>query len=99
MKGLVLSSTMVPEPVHYRYAWGRSPLGNLQAYHNTDIPVATQRSDEWPIEEVFVPNPEEEGAMMLERKEGRQLKAFLGTVDDERRLKEAEAVVQEEREK
>lgn len=28
---IVLSRSMVPALVHYRYAWGRSPLGNLQA--------------------------------------------------------------------
>jgi len=44
MKVIVLSSPMVPEPVHYRYAWARSPMGNLQAHYNTDIPLATQRN-------------------------------------------------------
>ncbi|MEZ5432646.1 MAG: hypothetical protein R3F31_16030 [Verrucomicrobiales bacterium] len=51
-KALVLSSPMVPNPVHYRYAWARNPLGNLQAAGNSDIPVATQRSDDWPMENI-----------------------------------------------
>ena len=43
---------MVPEPIHFRYAWGRNPLGNLQATGNKDLPFATQRSDDWKMEEV-----------------------------------------------
>ena len=51
-KQLVLTSPMVPEPVHFRYAWGRNPLANLQATGNQDLPFATQRSDDWRMEEV-----------------------------------------------
>ncbi len=50
-KQLVLTSPMVPEPVHFRYAWGRNPLANLQAIGNNDLPFATQRSDTWRMEE------------------------------------------------
>lgn len=49
---LVLDSPMVKKPVHFRYAWGRSPLGNLQASRQTDIPVPTLRSDDWPLENI-----------------------------------------------
>lgn len=52
MKTLILTSPMVPEPVQYRYAWGRSPLANLQAERMSDIPVSTQRSDDWDMEEI-----------------------------------------------
>ena len=51
-KTLVLTSMMVPEPVAYRYAWGRSPMGNLQVERNSDIPFATHRSDDWPMENI-----------------------------------------------
>lgn len=51
-KQLVLSSPLVPRPLHYRYAWGRSPLANVQAEGNRDLPLATQRSDTWHMEEV-----------------------------------------------
>ena len=44
---LVLKSTLVPEPVHYRYAWARNPMGNIQLAGNSDIPLPTQRSDDW----------------------------------------------------
>ncbi|MEC7231860.1 MAG: hypothetical protein VXW31_02870, partial [Planctomycetota bacterium] len=46
-KRLVLSSPLVPEPVHFRYGWGRNPLANLQRGGNKDLPFATQRSDDW----------------------------------------------------
>ena len=46
-KQLVLSSPLVPEPVHFRYGWGRNPLANLQRGGNKDLPFATQRSDDW----------------------------------------------------
>lgn len=49
---VVLSSPHVPDPIHFRYAWGRNPMGNLQAAGNNDLPFATQRSDDWRMENV-----------------------------------------------
>ena len=40
---IVLSSPHVPEPIHFRYAWGRNPMGNLQSAGNNDLPLATQQ--------------------------------------------------------
>ena len=77
-KSLVLTSPMVPEPIHYRYAWGRNPMGNLQAQGNTDIPVATQRSDTWPLEEIYIDGT-------LEQLDGRKIRNELRK-EDERRL-------------
>ena len=51
-KQLVLRSPLVPAPQHFRYAWGRSPLGNLQATGNKDLPFPAQRSDDWDMGEV-----------------------------------------------
>ena len=48
----VLQSPMVPAPIHFRYAWGRNPMGNLQSADHNDLPLATQRSDDWPMEDV-----------------------------------------------
>lgn len=78
-KVIVLTSLMVGEPVHYRYAWGRNPMGNLQ---DKGIPLATQRSDDWPLEEVFVDGE-------LKVLEGRQIGNALRKLDEERALKEA----------
>lgn len=85
-KVLVLSSPMVPAPLHYRYAWARNPMGNLQVLGNTDIPFATQRSDDWPHGEMMV-----DGG--LKKFEGGQLQAALRTLDQARKAKEAAAVI------
>lgn len=93
---LVLSSPLVPKPVHFRYAWGRSPLGNLQADRNSDIPVATQRSDHWPLEN-FPPGLfGEEIREKLDRGQKRQQTLALQKMDLERRLFEARQLLQAE---
>ena len=51
-KQLVLTSPLVQQPIHFRYAWSRNPLANLQAIGNKDLPFATQRSDDWMLTEV-----------------------------------------------
>jgi sialate O-acetylesterase len=97
MKVLVLSSPMVPAPVHYRYAWARSPMANMQAHHNTDIPMATQRSDDWPLEDVPLGVLGDDPPAKLDRSQRRQLVEALRKQDLERRLREAEALIQEHR--
>lgn len=95
-KVLVLSSPHVPAPVHYRYAWGRNPLANLQSADHNDLPFATQRSDRWKIEDV------PKGVLGDERIEGgklnrRQRNRILGVLrkeDLQRRLAEARALLE-----
>ncbi|MCP4784741.1 MAG: hypothetical protein GY903_00135 [Fuerstiella sp.] len=91
-RALVLSSPMVPQPQHYRYAWGRSPLGNLQADRNTDIPFATQRSDDWPLESVPLGVHEEDITEKLDRQQKRKLIEALRKQDIERILSETNAL-------
>jgi len=81
---LVLKSPLVPNPVHYRYAWGRSPLGNLQADRNSDIPFATQRSDPWTLETTPLGVFGTEQPLMLERGQRRDLQKALQAQDQER---------------
>jgi sialate O-acetylesterase len=96
-KVLVLTSPMVPKPIHYRYAWGRSPMGNLQAHHNTDIPVATQRSDNWSMKELYeaLTGKKSSSAGSLERGERGELLKALRAEDIGRRLAEAETLIRE----
>lgn len=89
---LVLSSPMVTAPIHYRYAWGRSPLGNLQAASNSDIPFATQRSDNWSLENVPLGVFEEEVTTKMTRQQKQKLTEALRAQDVERILLEAEAL-------
>lgn len=89
---IVLSSSMVPAPVHYRYAWGRSPLGNLQAERNSDIPFATQRSDTWSLESVPTGVFDTEVTEKLSRQQQQQQLKALRNQDVQRRLLEAAAL-------
>lgn len=94
-KRLVLSSPMVASPTHFRYAWGRNPLANLQAVGNKDLPFATQRSDDWRMEEV--PSAALGGNVSLPLSgSGRsKILAALREQDIQRRTKEAELTLEE----
>ncbi|MEM7235732.1 MAG: hypothetical protein AAF517_26415, partial [Planctomycetota bacterium] len=76
------------------YAWARSPLGNLQSPRMSDVPVATQRSDEWPLE--WIPGGEVEGKLpvKLDRRQRRELQQALRKQDLERRLQEAKSLIE-----
>lgn len=93
-KQLILTSPMVPEPTHFRYAWGRNPLANLQATGNKDLPFATQQSDDWKMEEVPLGVLGEEVVLPLSRGNRNTIIQALRRQDTERRLKEAEQVIQ-----
>ena len=90
---LVLTSPFVPEPQHYRYAWARNPMANL--VNRVGIPIATQRSDDWILEETPTKHEVPEGMdeRSFRRWVGGQLRKELGNVDSERRLREAETSV------
>jgi len=94
---LVLSSPMVPQPVHYRYAWARNPMANIT--NGRGIPLATQRSDDWILEETPVRFPTQPGMTVEEFRRwrplrGKQMKE-LELDDTLRRIKEAEAALSE----
>jgi sialate O-acetylesterase len=99
-KVLVLSSPMVPKPIHYRYAWARNPMGNLQAQGNTDIPLATQRSDNWSMKEIYEALTARKGssAEALGGGERRELLEALRAEDLRRRIAEAEGLIREHKE-
>lgn len=65
---VVLTSPLVPEPIHYRYAWARNPMANLQVPGNTDVPLATQRSDDWDLEDLAQHEGENEANNRVLRK-------------------------------
>jgi sialate O-acetylesterase len=92
---LVLSSPFVAEPVAYRYAWARNPIANIT--NNRQIPIATQRNDDWILEETPVKFPTPQG--VLEKDFARQVRGKimkdLELDDIERRIKEAEATIAE----
>lgn len=89
-----LTSEMVPDPVAYRYAWGRNPLANVQAEGNKDLPLATQRSDDWPVRTVPLGVLAEDAALPLSRPEINTLRQALRGLDRQRRLTEAQRLIQ-----
>lgn len=94
-KILVLSSRFVPQPLHYRYAWARNPMGNI--VNNRGVSLASQRSDDWILEEtpVKIAVPPDMKADAARRQSAGQIRKELERDDLERRIKEAEATVAE----
>lgn len=88
---LVLSSPFVPEPVHFRHAWARNPISNI--VNGRGIPLATQRSDDWILEETpeKIDSPENASRRYISN----QIRKMLRLADIERRIKEAEATITE----
>ena len=96
-KALVLTSPLVEQPIHYRYAWGRNPMGNLQSADHNDLPFATQRSDDWPMEAVPL-GVIDEGSLengKLSRRQRGQLLRALRAEDLKRRLFEARRLIEQ----
>ncbi len=92
---LVLSSRFVSEPLHYRYAWARNPMGNI--VNNRGVPLAAQRSDDWILEETPVKIAVPPGMTVdaARRQAAGQIRKELERDDLERRVKEAEAAIAE----
>ena len=94
-KKLVLASPLVSDPVHYRYAWGRNPLANLQATGNKDLPFATQRSDDWKMEEVPLGVLSEPITGKVSRPQRNQIVKALKLEDTRRRVFAAKQILKE----
>ncbi len=86
---LELSSPFVPDPAHFRHAWARNPISNL--VNNRGVPIATQRSDDWLLEETPVKVDPAENAS--DRAIANQNRKMLQQLDLERRIREAEATI------
>lgn len=93
-KQLVLTSPLVPEPIHFRYAWGRNPLANLQATGNKDLPFATQRSDDWRLEEIPLGVLGDEVTLPIPRGDRNKVIQALREQDKMRRLQEAKQLLE-----
>jgi sialate O-acetylesterase len=51
MKTVHVWSPLVPKPVHVRYAWGNSPMGNLYVNGHQEMPLHEFRTDSWDLPE------------------------------------------------
>jgi len=94
---VILKSPLVPNPAHYRYAWGRSPMGNIQLKY-ARTPLATQRSDTWTNADLLkaLTGKDAEDPLQLSRGEGHALRAALEEEDRRRLVAEAKALLEEE---
>jgi sialate O-acetylesterase len=92
---LVLSSPFVSKPVHYRYAWARNPISNL--VNGRGVPLATQRSDDWLLEEtpIQIPLPPNTDLKSQARRIRGLLMKELELADTQRLVQEAEATIEE----
>jgi sialate O-acetylesterase len=86
---LLLTSPLVPEPLHFRYAWARNPLANLQAVGNKDLPFGTQRSDDWDLSAIPPGVLDDPVEGRLSRPQRAQLLEALRREDTRRRIAEA----------
>lgn len=90
---IVLSSPFVSKPMHYRYAWARNPMANVT--NSQHVPLASQRSDDWRLEETPVHFPTPPGMTAAEAAKPLRglLTKELELNDIERRIKEAETTI------
>jgi sialate O-acetylesterase len=94
---LVLTSPLVPKPIHYRYAWARNPHANLVSGWDK-LPFATQRSDSWTLSDLYTAFTGKETAKEIDKLEGHEsgeLKKALRAADLKRRLHEARALLEQ----
>lgn len=93
---LVLTSPLVPEPVHYRYGWARNPHANLVSAWDKK-PLATQRSDSWTLSDMYEAYTGKKPTNSIDKLEGHEsaeLKKALMAADLERRLHEARTLLE-----
>ena len=95
-KALVLSHPLVPNPIHYRFAWGRNPMGNLRMVYIKDIPLEAQRSDNWTVADMYENYTGKKSAVLglVNGGEVEALKKALKAADLERRIFEARALLE-----
>jgi sialate O-acetylesterase len=77
-------SPLVPNPVALRYAWARSPMGNLKMRGNPDRPFPSFRTDDW-----HWPESEDPAESLIGRGEWNQIKAEAEERLEFRRTEEA----------
>jgi len=96
---LVLKSALVDKPVHYRYAWGRNPMGDIQrsVRFGNRVMLPTQRSDRWSNADLLkaLTGKTAVDPGHLSRGESNALRAALMEEDRRRKLAEAKAVLQQ----
>ena len=94
---VVLTSPLVPKPIHFRYAWARNPHANLVSGWDK-LPFATQRSDSWTLSDMYKAYTGKKPTNTIDKLEGNEngeLKKALIAADLKRRLYEARAFLKQ----
>ena len=88
---VVLTSPFVPEPLYFRYAWGRNPLENLKSTDLVGLPFDTQRNDTWTLADMYEIYTGKKPATpgVLQQNEQNELQKALEAADLKRRAAEA----------
>ena len=98
---LVLRSPLVEQPRHFRYAWGRNPMGDIQrsVRFGNQVMLPTQRSDTWTNADLLeaLTGKQAVDPGHLDRGESNALRAALEQEDLRRRIAEAEALLEQAR--
>lgn len=95
---VVLTSPLIPKPVHFRYAWARNPHASLVSAWGNKLPIGTQRSDSWTLPDMYQAYTGKapiNGTGKLEREEIAELRRALIAADLERRLHEAKEFLEQ----
>jgi len=92
---VVLTSSMVPEPLYFRYAWSRNPLENLKSADLVGLPFDTQRNDTWSMAdmyEIYI-GKKSKTPNILDGGENRELVSALQAEDRKRQIEEAKTLL------
>ena len=100
---IVLSSIMVETPVHFRYAWGRNPMGNVRRgiRWSNEVMLPTMRSDTWTNADLLkaLTGNDAEDPLQIGKSGNNQLRAALMKEDQRRMIAEAKALLAAEDER
>lgn len=92
---VVLTSSLVPEPLYFRYAWARNPLENLKSADNVGLPFDTQRNDTWSLADMYgiYTGKKTKAPGVLDRPENNELIKALKAEDLKRQIEDAKALL------
>jgi len=86
---IVVWSPLVEQPVAVRYAWARSPMGNLKVNGKEWLPLQSFRTDEWDW-----PESEDPAESLVDRGKNRAMQQEVGERLEYRRMEEAKRAVE-----
>lgn len=92
---VILTSSLVPEPLYFRYAWARNPLENLKSNDLSGLPFDTQRNDTWTLSDMYeiYTGKKPKTPTVLDAVESKELIRALKAEDLKRQIEDAKALL------